>query len=108
MEHNGSTLKYNEETGTYDYYEYVGNQVHGEVRAAVMAEHGVPLAHQVDVGGAGAADDLIAEKAYCDNFTGTFSRVQNGKPTEFTEYILAGPPPAPQWPPAKAPVYPLR
>lgn len=30
------------------------------------------------------------EKAYVDHFSGTFSRVNNGKPREFTEYILPG------------------
>ena len=41
-------------------------------------------------GGPYFALDLIKERDYCENFTGTFSRVDNGKPTEFTEYILAG------------------
>lgn len=31
---------------------------------------------------------LIKEKKYCDNLSGIFSRVDNGKPTEFTEYIV--------------------
>lgn len=30
------------------------------------------------------------ELPYVDNFSGTFSRVNNGKATEYTEYILAG------------------
>jgi hypothetical protein len=30
------------------------------------------------------------ELSYVDNFSGTFSRVDNGKATEYTEYILAG------------------
>ena len=53
----------------------------------LVGEWNAVLCHD---GGPYFAMDLIAEKAYCDNFTGTFSRVQNGKPTEFTEYILAG------------------
>lgn len=31
---------------------------------------------------------MIAQKKYCDNLSGIFSRVNNGKPTEFTEYIV--------------------
>ena len=53
----------------------------------LLGEWNAVLCHD---GGPYFAMDLIAEKAYCDNFTGTFSRVQNGKPTEFTEYILKG------------------
>lgn len=30
------------------------------------------------------------ELPYVDHFSGTFSRVDNGKPTEYTEYILSG------------------
>lgn len=32
----------------------------------------------------------MKEKKYCDNFSGTFSRVDNGKAREYTEYIVAG------------------
>lgn len=31
---------------------------------------------------------LIAEKNYCDNLSGIFPRVENGKASEFTEYIV--------------------
>ncbi|MCR2047189.1 DUF3048 domain-containing protein [Acetatifactor muris] len=31
---------------------------------------------------------LIAQKDYCDNLSGIFPRVENGKPSEFTEYIV--------------------
>ena len=41
-------------------------------------------------GGPYFAMDLVKEKDYCDNFTGTFSRVDNGKKREYTEYIVAG------------------
>ncbi len=34
-------------------------------------------------------DPYLAEK-HIQNFSGTFSRVKNGKPSEFTEYILSG------------------
>ena len=40
-------------------------------------------------GGPFYIDDYIA-KPYVDNFSGTFSRVDNGKSREFTEYILPG------------------
>lgn len=33
---------------------------------------------------------LIKEKDYCENFSGIFGRVNNGKSREFTEYILSG------------------
>lgn len=33
---------------------------------------------------------LIKEKDYVDNFSGTFSRVNNGKKREYTEYICSG------------------
>lgn len=33
---------------------------------------------------------LIKEKDYCENFSGIFGRVKNGKPREYTEYILPG------------------
>lgn len=35
-------------------------------------------------------NDPYMEPDYVENFSGTFSRVKNGKPYEFTEYILAG------------------
>ncbi len=40
-------------------------------------------------GGPFYIDDYLA-KDYVENFSGTFSRVDNGKPREFTEYILTG------------------
>lgn len=40
-------------------------------------------------GGPFYIDDYIA-KPFVDNFSGTFSRVDNGKSREFTEYILPG------------------
>jgi len=40
-------------------------------------------------GGPFYIDDYLA-KPYVDNFSGTFSRVDNGKSREFTEYILPG------------------
>ena len=43
-------------------------------------------------GGPYFAMDLVKEKDYCDNFTGTFSRIDNGKKREYTEYIVAGDP----------------
>lgn len=53
----------------------------------LVGEWNAVLCHD---GGPFFAMDLVKEKAYCDNFTGTFSRVQNGKPREFTEYICTG------------------
>lgn len=35
-------------------------------------------------------NDAYLAKGYTDNFSGTFSRVENGKAWEFTEYILPG------------------
>ncbi|MBQ9991453.1 MAG: DUF3048 domain-containing protein [Lachnospiraceae bacterium] len=35
-------------------------------------------------------NDPYLEPDYVENFSGTFSRVKNGKPYEFTEYILPG------------------
>lgn len=52
----------------------------------LTAEWNAVLCHD---GGPFYIDDLIAQD-YLDNFSGTFGRVKNGKPTEFTEYILAG------------------
>ena len=40
-------------------------------------------------GGPFYIDDYLA-KPYVENFSGTFSRVDNGKPREFTEYICTG------------------
>ncbi|MDE7029079.1 MAG: DUF3048 C-terminal domain-containing protein, partial [Lachnospiraceae bacterium] len=40
-------------------------------------------------GGQFYVNDWLAKK-YSANFSGGFSRVKNGKPTEFTEYICAG------------------
>ncbi|MCR4657647.1 MAG: DUF3048 domain-containing protein [Lachnospiraceae bacterium] len=40
-------------------------------------------------GGPFYIDDYLA-KDYVENFSGTFSRVNNGKPREFTEYICTG------------------
>lgn len=34
--------------------------------------------------------DLFTKNPYVDNFNGGFSRVNNGKSTEFTEYVLSG------------------
>ena len=34
--------------------------------------------------------DAYLQKGYMDNFSGTFSRVSNGKAREFTEYIMPG------------------
>ncbi len=53
----------------------------------LVGEWNAVLCHD---GGPYFALDLIKEKAYCDNFTGTFGRVDNGKKREFTEYILTG------------------
>lgn len=52
----------------------------------LTAEWNAVLCHD---GGPFYIDDLIAQD-YLDNFSGTFGRVKNGKPTEFTEYILEG------------------
>ena len=41
-------------------------------------------------GGPYFALDLVKEKDYCDNLSGVFGRVDNGKAREFTEYILPG------------------
>ncbi|MBR5115739.1 MAG: DUF3048 domain-containing protein [Lachnospiraceae bacterium] len=35
-------------------------------------------------------NDAYFAKGFCDHFSGTFSRVNNGKDREFTEYILPG------------------
>ncbi len=53
----------------------------------LVGEWNAVLCHD---GGPYFALDLVKEKDYCDNFSGTFSRVDNGKATEFTEYILQG------------------
>lgn len=53
----------------------------------LVGEWNAVLCHD---GGPYFALNLIKEKEYCDNFSGTFSRVKNGKPKEFTEYILPG------------------
>lgn len=53
----------------------------------LVGEWNAVLCHD---GGPYFALDLVKEKDYCDNFSGGFSRVENGKRTEFTEYILAG------------------
>ena len=53
----------------------------------LVGEWNAVLCHD---GGPYFALDLVREKDYCDNFSGTFSRVDNGKAREFTEYILPG------------------
>lgn len=53
----------------------------------LVGEWNAVLCHD---GGPFFAMDLIKEKNYCENFTGTFSRVTNGKPKEYTEYIMSG------------------
>lgn len=53
----------------------------------LVGEWNAVLCHD---GGPFYATDLIKEKDYCENFSGTFGRVNNGKPREFTEYILTG------------------
>lgn len=53
----------------------------------LVGEWNAVLCHD---GGPFYATDLIKEKDYCENFSGTFSRVNNGKPREFTEYIVTG------------------
>lgn len=53
----------------------------------LVGEWNAVLCHD---GGPFFALDLVKEKDYCDNFSGTFSRVNNGKAREFTEYILPG------------------
>ncbi len=52
----------------------------------LAAEWNAVLCHD---GGPFYVDEWIA-KDYCDNFSGTFGRVTNGKDWEFTEYILTG------------------
>ncbi|MGL5260270.1 MAG: DUF3048 domain-containing protein [Lachnospiraceae bacterium] len=52
----------------------------------LAAEWNAVLCHD---GGPFYNDPYLAED-YSDNFSGTFSRVNNGKAREFTEYILAG------------------
>ncbi|MFI3212032.1 MAG: DUF3048 domain-containing protein [Eubacteriales bacterium] len=64
----------------------------GSIRSArttniwLAAEWNAVLCHD---GGPFYIDQYIAED-YIDNFNGGFSRVNNGKATEFTEYIMAG------------------
>lgn len=53
----------------------------------LVGEWNAVLCHD---GGPFFAMDLVKEKKYCDNFSGTFSRVNNGKKREYTEYIVAG------------------
>ncbi len=53
----------------------------------LVGEWNAVLCHD---GGPFFALNLIKEKAYCDNLSGVFARVENGKPTEFTEYICTG------------------
>lgn len=52
----------------------------------LSAEWNAILCHD---GGPFYIDEYIAEDC-TDNFSGTFSRVDNGKPREYTEYILTG------------------
>ncbi|MDE6983269.1 MAG: DUF3048 domain-containing protein, partial [Lachnospiraceae bacterium] len=52
----------------------------------LAAEWNAVLCHD---GGPFYVDEWLAKK-YSANFSGGFSRVKNGKPTEFTEYICAG------------------
>lgn len=65
----------------------------GNIRSArstnvyLVGEWNAVLCHD---GGPFFTLDLIKEKDYCENFSGTFSRVDNGKAREFTEYILSG------------------
>ncbi len=65
----------------------------GSIRSArstnvyLMGEWNAVLCHD---GGPFFTMDLIKEKNYCDNFSGDFSRVANGKKREYTEYIVSG------------------
>ena len=52
----------------------------------LSAEWNAVLCHD---GGPFYIDEYLAEPS-TDHFSGTFSRVDNGKPREYTEYILAG------------------
>lgn len=52
----------------------------------LSAEWNAVLCHD---GGPFYIDEYLAEPS-TDNFSGTFSRVDNGKPREYTEYILPG------------------
>lgn len=54
--------------------------------AILSAEWNAILCHD---GGPFYVDEYIAQPSV-DNFSGTFSRVKNGKPREYTEYILPG------------------
>ena len=53
----------------------------------LAAEWNAVLCHD---GGPFYVDEYFAKDYGKDHFSGTFSRVNNGKSTEFTEYILAG------------------
>lgn len=52
----------------------------------LSAEWNAVLCHD---GGPFYIDEYMKEPSV-DNFSGTFSRVKNGKPTEYTEYVLSG------------------
>ena len=52
----------------------------------LASEYNAVLCHD---GGPFYINDWIA-KPYIDNFSGTFARISNGKPREFTEYIATG------------------
>ena len=52
----------------------------------LSAEWNAILCHD---GGPFYIDEYLAEPS-TDNFSGTFSRVDNGKPREYTEYVLSG------------------
>jgi len=64
----------------------------GSIRSArptnfmLAAEYNAVLCHD---GGPFYIDDYI-KKDYCAHFSGLFSRVNNGKSTEYTEYIMPG------------------
>ena len=53
----------------------------------LAAEWNAVLCHD---GGPFYVDQYFARDYAREHFSGTFSRVDNGKPTEFTEYVLAG------------------
>ena len=52
----------------------------------LAAEYNAVLCHD----GGPFHNDAYFAKGFCDHFSGTFSRVNNGKDREFTEYILPG------------------
>lgn len=74
------------------YKDYESVEQIGSIRSVrptnviLSAEWNAILCHD---GGPFYIDEYLAE-ACTDNFSGTFSRVDNGKPREYTEYILEG------------------